>query len=107
MHEKLKYDVVPTEENPLKLAKEENRLGKLSITHELIDLNPDGCAQVLSKMLIVRAETFFFGLVEYVGYCPDFEPCSRACYPPEYTVLFQKHIDENETEHNSFEFRKV
>lgn len=75
-----------------KRLKEENRIGKFSITHGLLKNAPKIFIESIFKgIVIVRAESIWHeGLIEYIGYSDLFKPVEENCEATEYNFEFEK-----------------
>lgn len=63
------------------------RLGKFTISWDLIEDNPEIVRELLSKMIVIRAETMYhYRHIEYVALCEDFEVLSEGCRIPDYDI---------------------
>lgn len=61
------------------------RVGIFYVDRELIKSSPESARALLKDMLIVRAELIFTrDAVEYVAYCPHFEPTNDQLQTPLY-----------------------
>jgi len=68
------------------------RKGSIKVSQDLLKENPEALLQVLSNILIVRAENdFITNSIVYFGYSKYFEP--DEAIPPEY--MWTIHRDEN------------
>ena len=77
-----------------------NRIGKFTIQKEFIEAYPEMAIKLLSKILIVRAETMFNGYIDYVGCSMEFEKVTEGQKFNSYTFI----IDTNKKETT---FKKV
>ena len=66
----------------------ENNLGKFSIDMEVINMKPDIVRQIMSLMIIVRAEKIHYNdTIEYQAICPLFRPLKLGDCLPDYTII--------------------
>lgn len=69
------------------------RLGKFSISWVLIDDNPQVVRQLLSKMIIVRAETLYHDRsIEYIAMCDDFDVIPEGMIVPQYDIEIDERV---------------
>lgn len=62
-----------------------NRRGRFRISHDVLRRDYRAAMAALEDVLVVRAESLFGSdCIEYVGYCPSFEPVERGAEAPFY-----------------------
>lgn len=70
------------------------RRGSFRIAYSLLVENPEETRQVLSHVLIVKAEnSFMTDAITYYGYSEMFDSTEDACAPPEYTLIVTRGQD--------------
>jgi len=84
---------------------ENERLGQINITQQLIDSNPDRVLEIFNKIsflpLRIR-EVWEQGKLVYIGYSPEFEIVKHGEHIPMYRVQLTMQIDDegNRTIHD-------
>ena len=81
---------------------DKSRIGKFKISFEIIH---EGIFPELIHALgitIIRAETLFYGAIEYTGVCPSFEQAQQGEAIPEYGI----HVMRSESGDITYEVRK-
>lgn len=79
---------------PMKVV-EERRLGRFNVPRIYIAKFPEDVMEVLSKCLIVRAETLYHAdAIEYIAFSEMFEPCEDGCEPPMYVADMEQTMDQ-------------
>ena len=70
---------------------ETHRIGRFTISHDLIERDWREVAYVLAGMLVVRAEMKYDRMViEYTALCDDFDEVSKGMVPPEYRAIITR-----------------
>lgn len=88
----------------MKFKQLEQRRGYIKISFALIQDNPKGVMQILSKLLVIRAENdFMSNSVKYWAYCKYFEPIEKGIIEPQYDCI----VTTEKGKTKSIEFRKV
>ena len=62
------------------------RKGIFKVTEGFIDDAPEVVRQVMGKVIVVRAECFYGGIVEYLALSPEFDKLKTGEIVPEYKV---------------------
>lgn len=69
----------------------DRRLGKFTISSELINDHPDIAREILEDITILRAGALDYDNgYDYVGISDDFEICKKSCQIPEYKAIFEE-----------------
>lgn len=64
-----------------------SKIGKFSISHELVHFSPEEIKKVMGECVILRAEFMYAsGHFEYVAISDLFEEVPEGCMPPEYLI---------------------
>lgn len=75
------------------------RLGRFSVSMDLIEENPEVCRDLMGKCIIVRAEAMYHvGRIDYVALSPDFNEVQEGEYIPEYGVRVHRDGESTEIE---------
>lgn len=88
----------------------QRRVGKFSISRDMIENGPELVKQILGKCVVVRAEMMFDrDAIEYIAFCDEFDEVYLGSRPPSYAIECSKRIDEDTGEEIGieFEFRRV
>ena len=72
----------------LEKLRNENRIGKVSISHDLLtSMSKRRLNLFLKDFVIIRAESLFYNkTIEYVGFSPYFESIKEGHLPPGYKL---------------------
>lgn len=63
----------------------DRRLGQFTITFDLIDRNPEIVREMMSDLIVVRAESMWhFRAIDYIAVGPPFEEVPEALRVPTY-----------------------
>ena len=62
------------------------RKGIFKVTSDIIDDAPEAVRQVMGKVIIIRAECLYGGVIEYVAISPEFDKLAAGDRVPEYKV---------------------
>lgn len=73
----------------VRLSDLRRRAGRFSIYTNAIDKDPESVMAVMSKMIIVRAETMFFDKIDYTAISPLFQKIPMGERSPEYELVME------------------
>ena len=62
------------------------RRGKFKVTVALIEDAPEVVRQVMGRVIVVRAECLYGGVIKYLALSPEFDKIKVGEEEPEYTV---------------------
>lgn len=85
------------------------RIGKFSITRDLIDAAPEAVRRlVMSNVIVLRAELMaHMDAIEYIAISDEFEEVEPGMMPPDYVVTITTHYsDSGEIEGHDVTFSK-
>ena len=75
----------------MSMTKPSNRIGRFSLSYQIVDDNPIMALLMLSGKLIVRAEARHeMAAIEYHAHCADFDEVGRGQQVPEYIAEFKE-----------------
>jgi hypothetical protein len=86
---------LPVESKDIELTKKvakppfERRYGKFSVSSDLIRCDWPNLVEALKDFLVIRAETMFSGVIEYVALSKHFEVVEDHIEPPRYQLRFK------------------
>jgi len=80
----------------------ENRIGKLTISKDLLLENPEGMMLIMSKLIIIRCEYFYhLDSFEYIALSYEFDIIDKGTVPPRYKVWVTTDVEPNTVEFKS------
>lgn len=83
------------------------RRGNFKIAVDMINNFPERVRQVMGKVIVVRAECFYGGVVEYMAISPEFDELKEREIAPEYTVGIKSKKVGNKTVVDKIVFERV
>ena len=86
----------------------DRRIGSFSITFDAINNDQEMLKkEIFSKMVILRAIVMIeYDAIQYLAICDEFEKCKEGFVPPEYRILFTKHMPIGSYSYITVEFEK-
>lgn len=72
---------------------EEHRIGRFSISRDLIISDPENVARAMQGAIVVEADLKWEGNVVYVAFKPDFDPVPIYECTPDYNIICTRHED--------------
>ncbi len=73
---------------------EDRRVGRFSVSAEIINEAPDVMRQIMGYVIVIRAESMLYNnSIEYHAICEDFDVLTEGEMLPEYNVLCSQDDD--------------